>query len=80
MPQSRDRRPRLSARIPKFINKKPSVWRTDEGVCPYFVGVISGHIHASWETFPPFGKAWGDSHRSKEMNWKAIVSTQFIYF
>ncbi|EEX18760.1 hypothetical protein HMPREF0973_01295 [Prevotella veroralis F0319] len=41
---------------------------TDALVCPYFVGVISGHIHASWETFPPFGKAWGDSHRSKEMN------------
>ena len=36
VPQSRDRRPRLSAHLPRLVNKQTSVYRTDEGICPYW--------------------------------------------
>ncbi|EEX19905.1 hypothetical protein [Prevotella veroralis] len=36
VPQSRDRCPRLSAHLPRLVNKQTSVYRTDEGICPYW--------------------------------------------
>ena len=42
-PQSRDRRPRLSAQTSLLPNENCPLMRTDESACPYFVEIENAY-------------------------------------
>ena len=79
--QSRDRRPRLSARkslnnillgnIPSFGGGLGRLllavfWRTDEGVCPYFVVLLRHEVDCDWKQREAFLDAKRASLHIKE--------------